>query len=115
MADILPTDMTGFGTRAVVETTLGASDTFTYDKLKRQVIILDNQTAGALTPNIDGDGAGSVEVGGVGPVDISGGYSTGEIAAGNSIAIPLTSIDRYLSGIIDVTGGTGIVASLLEF
>lgn len=103
------------GVNAVTETTLTSADTFAYVANGRQVLILNNGTAGALTVNIDGDGASTVNVGGVGPVDISGGYSTGAIGIGEIVAIPLDSIKAYLSGTIAVTGGTGITATLLTF
>lgn len=114
MGTIIPTAISA-GTNEITETTLTSSDTFVYAADKRQVLILNNVTAGALTVNIDGDGASSVKVPGVGLVDISAGYSTGELAAGDVVAIPLDSIKAYLTGTIAVTGGTGIAASLLSF
>jgi hypothetical protein len=48
-------------------------------------------------------------------VDVSAGFSTGSIAAGACVSIPLKSIAAYLQGVINLTGGTGIRASLLEF
>lgn len=113
MATITPTSMTGSGDRAVNVTTLTASDTFTY--VPGSVLILNNGTAGALTPNIDGDGGTTVPVRGVGSVDVSSGYTTSSIAAGDSVAIPLDTIAEYLEGTIAVTGGSGIEAQLLTF
>ena len=95
-------------------TTLTASDTFTFDSTKRSILVLNNVTAGALTVNIDGDGATTVNVSGVGSVDISGGFSTASIPAGATHLVHLNSINKYLSGTIAVTGGTGIEAMLLE-
>lgn len=115
MATITATDMTGSGARTVTETTLTGTDTFTYTASKNPVLILRNDTAGALSPTIDGDGATSVQVSGVGAVDISGGYAVGSIAAGAISSIPLTTIGEYLAGTIAVTGGTGLTAQLLEF
>ena len=68
MAVITATKMTGSGSRAITVTTLGASDTLTYEK--GAVLYLNNVTAGALTPNIDGDGATTVTVAGLGSVDV---------------------------------------------
>lgn len=113
MATITPTSMTGSGSRAVNVTTLTGTDDFVYKA--GAVLILNNVTAGALTPNIDGDGASTVGVSGVGSVDISAGYDVPSIAAGDSAAIPLDTISKYLAGTIAVTGGTGIEAQLLEF
>lgn len=116
MATITATDMTGSGARAVSVTTLtGTLDTFAYSSGKEPTLIFHNPTAGALTPVIDGDGASTVGVSGVGSVDISTGYAVGSIAAGDTVAIPLDTIRKYLAGTIAITGGTGLEAQLLEY
>ena len=107
--------MLGIGSRAVTITTLGASDTFVFDRNKAQILILNNVTGGGLTPNIDGDGGSNVSVDGIGDVDVSSGLTLASIGAGASVAIPLKTISGYLSGVIAMTGGTGIEAQLLEF
>ncbi|WP_146195195.1 hypothetical protein [Pararhodobacter marinus] len=115
MAIIAATSMSGPGQRLVSETTLtGTGDTFTYVQNSRQVLILRNPTAGAISPVIDGDGADSVTRDGVGTIDISGGYAVDAIAAGAVRAIPLDTISAYLQGDIAITGGTGLVAILLN-
>jgi S-formylglutathione hydrolase FrmB len=114
MAAIAATSMGGTGARVVTRTTLGASDTFTYNASKNPILILDNVTGGALTPNIDGAGGTSVPVKGVGDVSVSSGLTLASIASGACVAIPLATIDAYLQGVITVTGGSGIKASLLE-
>lgn len=96
-------------------TTLGASDTFVYNANTKPVLYLNNVTAGALTPNIDGDGGTTHPCSGIGDIDVSGGLTLASIGAGATVAIPLNSISAYLKGTITVTGGTGIEASLLEF
>ncbi len=111
MATIAPTSITGAGSRALVRTTLTSSDTFTYKA--GQILVLDNITVGALTVTIDGSGGTTVPVKGVGDVSVASGYSTGSIAAGAAVTIPLDSISSFLKGTIAVTGGTGIAASLL--
>jgi hypothetical protein len=115
MAAITATSMLGLGARAVTITTLGASDTFTYTAGKNPVLVFNNVTAGALTPKIDGAGGTTVAVDGIGSVDVSAGLTLASIGVGASAAIPLKSISSYLSGVITVTGGTGIEAQLLEF
>lgn len=115
MATVTATSMQGLGARVVTRTTLTASDTFTYNANARAVLILDNVTAGALTVTIDGNGGTTVPVAGIGNIDVSAGFSTGSIAAGACVAIPLDAIAYYLQGTIAVTGGTGIKATLLEF
>ena len=114
MATIAGTAMTGLGSRAVTETTLTASDTFTYEAGTGQILIIRNDTGGAITVTIDGDGGSTVAVPGIGDVDVSSGYSTGSIADGNLVAIPLDTIKRYLTGTIAVTGGSGAEAVLLN-
>lgn len=115
MANIISTSLQGSGVRTVTRTTLTASDTFTYNSDAQAVLILDNITAGALTVTIDGASGTTVPVQGVGPVSVASGYSTGVIAAGACVAIPLDSIGQFLQGAIAVTGGLGIRASLVEF
>ena len=115
MAVITATNGQGTGRVTVAETTLGASDSFVYTAASNPVLTLRNPTGGALTVTIDGDGATTIPVRGVGAVDISGGYSTGSIAAGAATTILLSTIERYLTGVIEVTGGTGIVATLTNY
>lgn len=115
MATITPTKMTGIEDRTINETTLGASDTLEFNASKDQILILRNETAGALTPNIDGDGATTVQVKGIGEVDVSAGFDFASVAAGEVVALPLNTISHYLSGTIALTGADGMVAQLLEF
>ncbi|MGR3593040.1 MAG: hypothetical protein ACU0B9_06995 [Limimaricola soesokkakensis] len=114
MGTITPTDLRPGGARPLAETTLTASDTLTFEVLGRQVLVLRNPTAGALSPVIDGDGATTVRAPGAPAFDISAGYAVGAIAAGAAVAIPLDSISAYLAGTITVTGGSGLVATLLR-
>lgn len=115
MAAITATLMTGSGARTVTVTTLGASDTFTFNSGKRPVLVINNITVGAITPNIDGDGGTTVTVDGIGSVDVSGGYTLPSVAAGEYVAIPLNTISKYLQGTITVTAGDGAEAFILEF
>jgi len=114
MATIVATQTKGSGVVAITETTLGASDTFELKKNANQRLILRNDTVGALTPLIDGDGSTSVGVEGIGSIDVSGGFSVGEMAADEVVSINTDSIREYLKGTIEITGGTGIVAILME-
>ena len=116
MPAITATSMTGSLARTLTETTLnGSTDSLVYNADRRAVLALRNPTAGALTPVIDGDGGTSVPVAGIGSVSVSSGYSVGSMAAGAAVAIPLDTIKEYLRGTIAITGGTGLVAALLEF
>lgn len=112
MAVIAETLMTGTGSRALTVTTLGSSDNLVYKAGAGQVLILDNVTAGALTPLIDGADGTTVQVAGVGSVSVASGYTVPSIAAGARAAIPLDSISAFLQGVVTVTGGSGIKAVL---
>lgn len=115
MATITATSMAGNGQRTLAETTLtGTADTFAYLPNRGQVLIMRNATAGALTPVIDGAGGTTVQPRGVGVVSVADGYAVGSIAAGAVKAIPLDTISAYLQGAIAITGGTGLVCSLLS-
>ncbi|MDE4098961.1 MULTISPECIES: hypothetical protein [Rhodobacterales] len=117
MANITATKMDLFGSKAVTETVLGASDTLTYKEADATspVLVLRNPTAGPVSVTIDGDGGGSVHVPGVGAVDVSAGIVIGPIAAGAVEAVSLHAIKAYLKGTVTLTGGDGLAASLLEF
>jgi len=117
MATITPTSLSGPGVRAVTELTLGASDTFVYDSGKpNSLLYLRNPTGGALSPTITGSTASaSITVSGYGVVSAAGGYAVGSIAAGGARVIPLDTIKLYLDGTITITGGSGIVASFLQY
>lgn len=114
MAVIAATSLQGTGSRVVTETTMTASDSFVYNADRKAILELRNPTAGALSPVIDGAGGTNVSVPGVGLVSVASGYAVGSIAAGAAVAIPLDSISAYLVGTIGITGGTGLVARLLE-
>lgn len=115
MATITASDVSGSGASLVTETTLTASDTFTYNRDKEPVLTIRNATASPVTVNIDGDGATAKVVGGIGSIDLTGGFSTPAIAAGAVYAIRLNTISEYLSGTIAVTGGSGAIATLMEY
>ena len=114
MATVTATSISVNGNVAMAETTLGASDTFAFTRGKTKLLILRNATGGSLTVTIDGDGATTQLATGVGSIDLTSGFSTGAIGAGIVHIIPLDSIASYLAGTIAMTGGTGIIASILE-
>ncbi len=116
MATITPTSVSGSAPVAVTETTLTGSDTFSYFKARSPVLVISNATGSPVSDiNIDGDGATSVSVSGYGVIDLTGGYDVPEVADGASVALKLAGIEKYLTGTIALTGGTGCTAQLLEF
>ena len=114
MAVITKTSVKPSGAVTVSRTTLGASDTFVYDSSKDPILVLDNVTGGALTPNIDGDGGTTVNTPNLGTVSVSSGLTLASIPAGSCVSIRLSTISSYLQGTVTITGGTGIKASILE-
>lgn len=116
MPAITGTSVQGVGARTATRTTLTASgNTITYRPGMGDILILQNPTAGALSPTIVGAGATTVDISGLGTVNVAGGYAVGSIpATTGQVAIPLDSIAQYLKGAIDITGGTGLVATLLQ-
>jgi hypothetical protein len=114
MAVITPTSTISNTEVEATITTLGASDTFTYTAGKTKFLVINNVTAGALTPNIDGDGATTAYLAGYGAVDLTGGYTLGSIAADEVFVLPLDAIRHYLQGVITVTGGDDAEAYILE-
>lgn len=110
MAVITATNFQGQVTTPAV-TTLGASDTFTYQA--GMYLIINNVTAGAITPNLDGDGGTTWSAPGIGNIDVTGGYTTESIAAGSQRIISLDSIKAFMQGVVTVTGGDGAEAILV--
>lgn len=100
--------------RASTRTVLTATgNPIAYTPGAGQILILHNGTAGALTPTIIGAGATPVELEGSGLVPHGAGLSLGAIAIGGQILVHLDFISNYLKGVIDITGGTGLSATLL--
>lgn len=107
----------GAGARTVVPNTLTASDTFTYKPGAGQVLMLRNTTAGGLTPNLIGSAPVAEAAPRGGSVNYAAGLTLASIPATSGfVEIPLDSIAGYLagSGIVTITGGTGITAYLRD-
>ncbi len=114
MATITATLLPASGQVALTETVLdGVSDTFAFGN-RKQFLILRNPTAGAISPVIDGDAGTTIQTEEAGQVDVSAGYAVGSIAAGAAVIIKLSTVKAYLQGTITITGGTGLVAALID-
>ena len=115
MPAITTTSIAGSFARNKTETTLnGTNDSLVYNNTRNPILCLRNPTAGALSPTIIGSAATTISVAGIAPINVSAGYPVGTIAAGAVVSIPLNTIFGYLSGAISLTGGAGLVATLLE-
>lgn len=112
MPALVATSMAEGGVRASTRVTLTATgNTFTYQR--GAILVLHNPTAGALSPTIDGDAGTTAFAKGFGTINVAAGLSLGSIAVGAQILVPLDDIEQYLKGTVDITLGTGLVATLL--
>ena len=93
--------------------TLTASDTITVDSGRKQVLVLTNGTAGALTATIIGATATTAIIPGYGSVNVAAGYPVA-VPAGQSRTVKLDDITLYLQGAVNITGGTGLNAKLFN-
>ena len=121
MATIAPTVIAAPGTASAVGTTTnytvltGTADTFVYNgSIPGSILVLNNPTAGALTPLITGSTAPTGKIfAGYAAASLAGGVTVGAIAAGASRVIYLDAIALWLAGTISITGGTGLSCALL--
>lgn len=99
------------------ENTMTASDTLVWDQnTANAVLVLRNPTGGALSPTITGSTANAaLPVAGFGVVNAAAGLAVGSIAAAATRVIPLDSRREFLQGVITITGGTGLIATILTW
>ena len=109
MAEIKQTQLTDTAV-AVPSTTIAGTVSLAYRAGIGQVLVIDNKSASAISPRITGRQATSVDVKGLGDVELSGGYSVGSIAAGAAVAIKLDNVRHWLTGQIELSGASGAVA-----
>jgi hypothetical protein len=113
MAAIAPIEGSVQGPFTATGTVLSADDTITFDAKRRQLLVLNNPTGGALTATIDGDGGTSVVAPGVGSVSVSAGLAIA-VPAGQSRAVQLATVSAYCQGVVHLTGGAGLTAQLIN-
>lgn len=116
MATITSTTISSLTSAAVVSTTTldGTDDALSFSATYRNILILENGTGSALSPVLSGVGADTVTVSGLGDVDVSGGTDVfGTIADGETKAFMINTVKDYLADSVTITGGTGLVATLL--
>lgn len=105
------------GATNLARTTLSASDTLAYVKGQNMQMALANNTGGALTATIIGAAAAATYiVPGTGGALLSPAPSAGKaiaVPANNTVEINLDDLDLYLQGAITVTGGIGLIATVV--
>jgi len=115
MAAIGITSKNVLGPFTPTTTVLSASDTLTYTAGSSQDLIMYNITASPVVVTLDGASGTTVAVPGCGATTVS-------VAAGLAITVPangfevvrLDTIPAYLNGAVAVTGGVGVVATILN-
>lgn len=107
------TPPTAGGSFVATPTTLTSSDTITVLAAKKQLLVVSNATGASVTLKIDGDGGTTVNVAGLGPVNVSGGY---DIVIANNVtqAVVLSTISAYCQGVVTLTGASGAKAQLFN-
>lgn len=113
MAAITSIDASQAGPFAAAITTLSADDTITFTPTKKQLLVLTNTTGGSLTATIDGSTGTTFTVAGLGSVDVSAGKAI-VVGAGLSVAVVLSTISAYCSGVVHITGAATLKAQLFD-
>lgn len=97
----------------VTEAVLTADDTITIAQGKKQLLILRNDTAGALTATLDGDAGTTVNVPGMGVVSVAAGLALA-VPANSVRAVVLSTVSAYCQGVVHLLGGTGLKVQLVN-
>lgn len=93
--------------------TLTADDTITFNASRKQLLVLRNPTGGSLTATIDGTGGTTVNVPGLGSIDVSAGKGI-TVGAGLSRAVVLSQFSQYCQGVVHITGAAGMIVQLFD-
>lgn len=101
------------GAFAAPVSTLTADDTIIFAPARKQLLVLNNTTAGALTVTLDGSESTTVNAPGIGPVSVSAGLEI-VVPAGESRAIVLGTVSAYCQGVVHLAGGAGVDAQLFN-
>lgn len=115
MAAIAETSINQAGPFTPTKTILSAADTLTYTAASGQTLVMYNITASPVVVTLDGDTGTTVVVPNTGGVTLS-------VASGLAVTVPangfhvvhLDKVSAYLSGVVAVTGGVGVIAALLK-
>jgi hypothetical protein len=113
MAVITQTNATDGGLATTLpRTVLSASDTLTYTAGSKQILVLYNTTAAAVTATIIGSAATTIAPAGYGgTISVAGGKAI-TVGASATVLVELDDIQSFLQGTISITGGVGLTAHL---
>lgn len=97
---------------ALTQTTGTSSDTFAYASGTGQKLLLLNTTGSPITATITGSTATTIAPPGLGgTVSVASGIAI-TVAAGALKRVSLDDISAYLSGVISISGGSGMTYML---
>jgi len=114
MATIVATTINKAAPYTVTTTTMTSSDTLTYVSGNGQILITENTTGSPVTYTITGSGATIISPTGYGgSISVAGGKAI-TVGANATVHTHLDAISAFLAGTITITGGTGLVARLLN-
>ena len=115
MPVITPTQRKTNGHQKLEKTILDGTDNLIFNANKDQVLVLENSTASPVSVLVVGSNASATYIpkGYGDPIDLTGGYHI-EITANETQSLYLPSISQWLMGDVSITGGSGLIASLLE-
>ena len=114
MATIASTLRNKYTAYTVTSTTMTASDTLTYVSGNGQELEVTNPTGSPIVLTIVGSGATTITPAGYGgSISVAAGKPF-TIAANSTQNIPLDGHSAFLAGTISLTGGTGLVARLIN-
>lgn len=106
------------GATILARTTLTASDSLAYTPGANQQMYLANNTASAIGPVtlVGASAPATYVIPGTGGSTIapSAGKSLGSIPANSTIEVSLDDLSLYLQGAVTVSGGTGLIATVLS-
>ena len=103
----------GIGAFAAAETALSADDTITFDASRQQLMTLRNTTGAPVVVTLDGTGGTTVAVQGLGSVSVASGLAI-TVPANDRVAVVLSTVNKYCQGVVHLTGGVGVSASVIN-
>lgn len=101
------------GAFSALLSTLSADDTITFTPSRKQLLVVNNGTAGSLTATLDGAAGTTVNAPGIGPVSVAAGYAI-VVPAGESKAVILGTVSAYCQGVVHLLGGAGLEVQLFD-
>lgn len=114
MATISNSSKDVLGAFTPTKTILSASDVLTFVTGANQELIMYNITASAVPVTFAGAGSTTVTVTGAGALTASVASLVVTVPANGFQVVRLDTIPAYLKGVVTVTGGVGVIATVIQ-